>query len=58
MKEEFLDYVEDIIKAMDDALSFIKDMDYETFVKDKKTMYAVIRALEIIGEATKIFHFR
>lgn len=53
MKEEFLDYVEDIIKAMDDALSFIKDMDYETFVKDKKTMYAVIRALEIIGEATK-----
>ena len=24
MKEEFLDYVEDIIKAMDDALSFIK----------------------------------
>jgi len=28
-------------------------MDYQTFVKDKKTMYAVIRALEIIGEATK-----
>jgi len=53
MKEEFLDYVEDIIKAMDDALSFVKDMDYETFVKDRKTVYAVIRALEIIGEATK-----
>ncbi len=53
MKEEFLDYVEDIIKAMVDALSFIKDMDYQTFVKDKKTMYTVIRAIEIIGEATK-----
>jgi len=53
MKEEFLDYVEDIIKAMDDALSFIKGMDYDTFVKDRKTVYAVIRALEIIGEAAK-----
>jgi uncharacterized protein with HEPN domain len=28
-------------------------MDYETFAQDKKTVYAVIRALEIIGEATK-----
>ncbi len=37
MKEEFLDYVEDVIKAMDDALSFVKDLDYETFVNDKKT---------------------
>jgi uncharacterized protein with HEPN domain len=53
MKEEFLDYVEDIIKAMDDALSFVKGMDYEAFVKDRKTVYAVIRTLEIIGEATK-----
>ena len=24
MKEEFLDYIEDIIGAMDDALSFVK----------------------------------
>jgi len=28
-------------------------MDYEAFVKDSKTAYAVIRALEIIGEASK-----
>ena len=53
MKEEFLDYVEDIIKAMDNALSFVNGMDYDTFIKDTKTVYAVIRALEIIGEATK-----
>jgi uncharacterized protein with HEPN domain len=53
MKEEFLDYVDDIIKAMDDASSFVRAMNYDTFVKDRKTMYAVIRALEIIGEATK-----
>jgi uncharacterized protein with HEPN domain len=53
MKKEVLDYVEDIIKAMDDATSFVKGMDYETFLRDRKTVYAVVRALEIIGEAAK-----
>ena len=53
MKTELLDYIEDIIKAMDDATSFVKDLDYEAFSEDRKTTYAVIRALEIIGEATK-----
>ena len=48
-----MDYIEDIINAMNDAIGFVKDMDYDSFSKDKKTVYAVIRALEIIGEATK-----
>ena len=53
MTKEFIDYLEDIVKAMDDALSFVKNMDYDIFLKDTKTTYAVIRALEIIGKATK-----
>ena len=53
MKEEFLDYVEDIIDAMNDAMSFVEGMKYEDVVKDRKTIYAVVRALEIIGEAVK-----
>jgi uncharacterized protein with HEPN domain len=53
MTKEFIDYIEDIIKAMDDASVFVKNMDYDIFVKDTKTTYAVIRALDIIGEATK-----
>ena len=53
MKREFLDYIEDIIEAMDDAISFVEGMDYEDFVKNKKTIYALIRAVEIIGEAVK-----
>ncbi len=53
MKEEFLDYIEDIIEAMGDAANFVKDMDYNSFLRDRKTVYAVIRALEIIGEAAK-----
>jgi uncharacterized protein with HEPN domain len=53
MKKEFLDYIEDIILAMDDAQKFVRNMDFDAFVKDRKTVYAVIRALEIIGEAVK-----
>jgi len=53
MKEEFLDYIEDIIEAMDDAMSFVKGLEYDDFVKEKKTVYAVVRAIEIIGEAVK-----
>jgi uncharacterized protein with HEPN domain len=53
MSREFLDYVEDIIDAMSKAQNFIHEMDYEAFVKDDKTVFAVIRALEIIGEAVK-----
>ncbi len=53
MKREFLDYVEDIIGAMEDVLSFVEGMDYDDFAKDKRTIYAVIRAVEVIGEAVK-----
>ena len=53
MKKEFLDYVEDMVDAMDDAMSFVEGMKYEDLVKDRKTIYAVVRALEIIGEAAK-----
>jgi len=53
MKEEFLDYVEDVVEAMGDAGRFVEGVDYDDFVKDKKTVYAVTRAVEIIGEAVK-----
>jgi uncharacterized protein with HEPN domain len=38
---------------MEKAESFIKGMSYEKFTHDDKTVYAVIRAIEIIGEAAK-----
>jgi len=50
---EFLDYVEDIVAAMSKARSFTAGMDFDRFRQDDKTVYAVIRALEIIGEAVK-----
>ncbi len=35
------------------GMSFIQEIEYETFLKDEKTQYAVARALEILGEASK-----
>jgi len=53
MKREIGDYIEDIIGAMDRAISFVENIPYEEFTKDDKTVFAVVRALEIIGEAAK-----
>ena len=53
MERKVGDYIEDIIEAMVNAMEFVKNMEYDEFVKDTKTIYAVIRAIEIIGEAVK-----
>jgi len=53
MKREVGDYIEDIISAMDKAMDFVKNISYEEFIQDDKTVFAAVRALEIIGEAAK-----
>ncbi|MCI2429883.1 DUF86 domain-containing protein [Candidatus Acetothermia bacterium] len=52
-KRDFIDYLKDIYNAIDEIQSFTSGMDFEQFSGDKKTVYAVIRTFEIIGEATK-----
>lgn len=47
------DYIQDIIDAMMAAGSFIEKMSYDEFIADQKTVYASIRAIQIIGEASK-----
>lgn len=55
MKEPRLvqDYLRDMLDSMAKAEVFIEAMDYSSFHRDDKTVFAVIRALEIIGEAAK-----
>jgi uncharacterized protein with HEPN domain len=53
MSLEFLDFVEDIIDAMDKAEAMLSSADFETFEEDYQLNFAVVRALEIVGEATK-----
>ncbi|MDF1611611.1 HepT-like ribonuclease domain-containing protein [Stygiobacter electus] len=46
-------YLTDILDEIDKAKLFIKGINFKQFEKDDKTQYAVIRCLEIIGEASK-----
>ena len=39
--------------AVNDIESFVGNMTYEEFIKDRKTLNAVVRSIEIIGEASK-----
>jgi len=48
-----IDYLNDIRKAVEKAIGFMSGMSQEAFASDDKTAYAVIRALELVGEATK-----
>jgi uncharacterized protein with HEPN domain len=47
------DYLDDIATAINEAEEFTSNMTYETFASDRKTVNAVIRSLEVLGEATK-----
>ena len=56
MKEKDRDiryYINDIIESCDDILSFTAGMSFDEFAADKKTSKAVIRSLEVLGEAVK-----
>ena len=53
MSNEFLDYVEDILDAMEKAEILLNEASYEDFIADFRINFAVVRALEIVGEATK-----
>jgi len=44
-------YIDDIIEAIQKIRSYVQDMDDTAFIADRKTQDAVIRNLEIIGEA-------
>jgi uncharacterized protein with HEPN domain len=50
---DYIDFLGDISDGIAKVEQFIHGMTFEEFAKDDKSFFAVIRALEIIGEATK-----
>ena len=46
-------YLKDILEAIEAIERFVQGMDFETFINDDLISSAVIRKLEIIGEASK-----
>jgi uncharacterized protein with HEPN domain len=51
MPRDFRLYLDDILEAIHQIRTYMADQDEEAFTTDRKTQDAVIRNLEIIGEA-------
>ncbi len=52
-KRVYIDYLNDMVSSAEKALEFVAGMSGDEFLGDDKTVFAVIRALEIVGEAAK-----
>jgi len=52
-KRELGDYIQDIIESVEEVEEFTAGMTFNDFAEDKKTINAVVRSLEVIGEAAK-----
>lgn len=50
-RREWKLFVEDIIESTELIEQYIEDQEYHAFSKDRKTIDAVVRNFEIIGEA-------
>ena len=50
-EREYILYLEDMLTSIDRILDYVKDYDYSRFLADQKTIDAVTRNFEIIGEA-------
>lgn len=44
-----IDYLSDIIDAIEKAQQFTDGLSFQEFFQDDKSVYAVVRALEIVG---------
>jgi len=53
MKRDYKLYIKDILNSILKTEEFIGDMSYRDFIEDDKTSSAIVRKLEIIGEASK-----
>ena len=53
MTRTFKDYFKDMYESVLKVEIFVEGLLFQQFLKDNKTQFAVIRALEIIGEASK-----
>ncbi len=53
MKREYGDYIQDMIDSINETEEFTREISLKDFKEDKKSINAVIRSLEIMGEAAK-----
>ena len=52
-QREMRDYLHDMMQEIANIREFVQGMNKEVFLADTKTLYAVLKAVENIGEAAK-----
>jgi uncharacterized protein with HEPN domain len=53
MKRTYRDYVADILVCFQETQEFTQGLAIDAFTRDRKTINAVVRSLEVMGEAAK-----
>jgi len=52
-RREYRDFLVDILNAVNDIETFIKELTFETFINNREKIFAIIYCLQVIGEAVK-----
>ena len=53
MKRDYKLFIKDILECINKIDNFVGEMSFDEFMRDEKTKSAVVRELEVMGEATK-----
>jgi uncharacterized protein with HEPN domain len=53
MRRDYKLFIKDILNCINKIEDFVGEMGFDEFIKDEKTKSAVVREIEVIGEAVK-----
>lgn len=53
MKRDYRLFIKDVLNCINKIKDFVGEMSFDEFMKDEKTKSAVVREIEVIGEAVK-----
>ena len=53
MRKDYGLYIDDILEAIKNIEDYVRGLDFDGFTQDRKTVDAVLRNFEILGEAAK-----
>jgi uncharacterized protein with HEPN domain len=53
LKKDYKTYLSDILENIERAERFASNLSYDQLINDDKTCYAIVRCIEIMGEAAR-----
>ncbi|MBI5303994.1 MAG: DUF86 domain-containing protein [Chloroflexi bacterium] len=52
-KRVYTDYLQDIVDYSEKAMRFVRDVSFDEFGDDEEKIFAVVKMIEIVGEAAR-----